>query len=254
VRSLLTPIAAAFLFIAVARGGVVDSSFGSSRGGGAADPNSSNRSLEIPSSEEMEQAADLIITGKIKTVQDSLTTVVSPYQDPSPPAPPEHIMHAFVTVLHTFKGFTSEDEIDFRYRITDPNYGSTNQPNHARLEAGHRYRFFLKQDDSGHGYVGILDGKIDDVYDIQALGPDEADDQPYLKSKDALAMAQAFYASLKPPPITEVAHINGDCSDSLNEGGAHWTILYWPKDQKQDVVHIGIQNGKAYQEFFKTGQ
>jgi len=229
---------------------VVDRGFGSSHGDNGNDPNGSQRCLQIPSSEEMEQAADLIITGKVKTVEDSLTTVASPYQDPSPPAPPEHIMHAFVKVLHTFKGITDEDEIDFRYRVTDPNYASKNQPFHAKLEPGCRYRFFLKQDDSGHGYVGVLDGKIDDLFDIQALGPDEADDQPYIKKEEALAMARAFYATLKPPPLTEVSHISGDCSDSLHDGGARWAILFFPKDQKQEVVHIAIVDGKAYQEKF----
>jgi hypothetical protein len=238
------PLAVALLLLASAQGDVVSPTFGSCHGTNG-NPNGPERGVQIPSSEDLDQAADLIINGEVNAVQDSGTKVVSPYQDPSPPAPPEHIMHAFVRVLHTFKGMTDDDQIDFRYRVTAPNYTSTNNPNHAHLEAGHRYRFFLKQDDSGHGYVGALDGKIDDIYDVQALGPDEADDAPYLTMKDALAMARAFYATIQPPPITEVAQIWGDLSDPLRPGGACWAILFYPKDPKEKLVSILIADGKA---------
>jgi len=250
VRLSLILLAAVLLLVATVRGDEpkIDPHFGSYHPDPKSypDPSAYAQVTQVYSSEEMEAAADLIINGTVKTKQDSLQQVdsVAPYQLPG--EVPEHVMHAFVQVLHTFKGMTDEDQIDFRFRATAPGFAGRIGSGHVLLGINRRYRFFLKKDESGNGYVGVIEGKIDDQYDVQALAPDEADDAPYLKSKDALALARAYYDSLQPPPlIGGVSLISGNIFVPQDPKGALWTIDFSPKLSTEQTFIVQVQDGKA---------
>jgi hypothetical protein len=251
VRATLIPLTVALLLVTTVRADEpeIDPHFGSQHTAlkDCPDPKDFPQTQQFYSSEEMEAMSDLVINGRVETKEDTLDQVdsLAPYQFPG--EVPEHVMHAVVQVLHTFKGMAMADQIDFRFRATAPGFSGSLGSLHVLLAPDHRYRFFLKKDESGHGYVGVIDGKIDDQWDVQSLGPDEADDAPYLTCKDALALARAYYDSLKPPPLAGgVSFITGKMfAPQDTRGGAIWTVDFDPKVSTEKVFTVQIQDGKA---------
>ena len=146
--------------------------------------------------DQLEPTADLICTGKVVSIEKSWFSKVFSYSEVMPSAEHEFVMTARIKMLHTFQG-QAPSEFEFQYRNVDEKFTQEDGPQHVRLEAGRRYRFFLKPGDSSGRYVGVLEGKIDDGFDVEELWATEPDDSPYLKKEDAMKIAR-YVARVSP--------------------------------------------------------
>lgn len=110
---------------------------------------------------------------------------------------PEVVMVAKIKILHVFKGDAPE-QIEFQYRVSDlpiPDRYMATLPTHPYLKEGERYRFFLNPGKTPGSYVGVLDAKTDDGYDVEKLCQAEADDSSYLKKDEAIKIARDYLHS-----------------------------------------------------------
>ena len=187
------------------------------------------RPVHVLEPEELETQASLICNGTVVSIEE-----VGVRDNSYPGVIHEMRMRAKVKVLHLFKG-TAPDEIELQYTTAAPaRVGMMNAPLHIGLQKGKRYRFFLKAAGLNGEFVGVLDGKIDDDFAVEALSPDEPDTSPYLHQDEAIKLASDDIRSKHPGVSWDSDRTIAHClSGSF---GTYWEVFLFKTPTSNSVT------------------
>lgn len=201
--------------------------------------------------EELEPRADLICNGTVISVEDTGIKMNSSYPNVSPPSLPEMVVLAKIKVLHVFKG-KAPAVIEFRCRVLQPKTEIGDGPEHVDLGKGLRYRFFLKPDKTGDGYVGVLDGNIDDNYAVEFLCPNESDDSPYLQKDEAIKLALDYLHAKIPGETFEPSRTRVNCNPE-GSGGASWCVMFSnTADARSNYSYVTVRGDHTIDEKYSV--
>jgi hypothetical protein len=206
--------------------------------------------------EELEPMATLICNGAVLSVEQMELKDYS-YPGVGPPVIHEWRMRARIKVLHVFKG-DAPAEIELRYTTWIPDQLMGNNPEHIALQKGERYRFFLKPDGRNAGFVGVLDGAIDDGFAVELLSANDPDDSSYLRKEQAIKIALDYIRSSRPTETFDQSRTRVTPNPD-GVGGASWSVLlYNTSDAFSNYSAVTVlQNGTVdpqYTDLDKTPQ
>jgi len=207
--------------------------------------------------EELEPQASLICNGTVISVEETGIRMNSTYPGVSPSSMPEMVMLAKIKVFHVFKG-DAPKEIEFRYRVPQPNSEMGDGPEHVWLAKGFRCRFFLKPDKEHKGYVEVLDGTIDDNYAVELLCTGEKDDGSYLRKDDAIKLALDYIRVKRPDETFDLSRASVNPNPE-GRGGASWCVtLHNTSDARSQYSYVTVRGDRTidleFSDFDKTPQ